>query len=55
MNKELYTLIKTYIEENYKVSNISNPDIDFETTYKIIEFLKKNKDDLDKNTRFNKS
>lgn len=49
MNKELYTLIKTYIEENYKVSNISNPDIDFETTYKIIEFLKKNKDDLDKN------
>ena len=49
MNKKLYTLIKTYIEKNSKVSNISKSYIDFETTDKIIEFLKENKDDLDKN------
>lgn len=49
MNEKLYTLIKTYIKKNSKVSNISKLDIDFETTNKIIEFLKENKDDLDKN------
>lgn len=49
MNEKLYTLIKTYIKKNSKISNISKSDIDFETTNKIIEFLKENKDDLDKN------
>ena len=49
MNTKLHTLINTYIEKNSKVSEMNKADIDFETTNRIIKFLRENKNDLHKN------